>query len=276
MPVRVDAPPLKSLDVALEVLEALDGAPELGVSEVARRVGISKAATHRILTTLARRGYVAQNASTAQYAIGPRLRRFSHIAAEGVDVITAARPFMIELRDATGDQVHLATLDGAESVYIAREDGLHPVQVISRVGARSPAHCVATGKALLAHASAGLQHQIAAGDLTRYTPLTHADEADLLAELAWIRARGCSVNRGEWRSEVRGVAAPVSDSSGRVVAAVGVCSPAGRLTDDRIEPTCDLVIETARRLSARLGWNPPAATGTVVTKQGGMTQHAGR
>ena len=273
---RVDAPPLKSLDVALEVLEALDGAPELGVSEVARRVGISKAATHRILTTLARRGYVAQNASTAQYAIGPRLRRFSHIAAEGVDVITAARPFMIELRDATGDQVHLATLDGAESVYIAREDGLHPVQVISRVGARSPAHCVATGKALLAHASAGLQHQIAAGDLTRYTPLTHADEADLLAELAWIRARGCSVNRGEWRSEVRGVAAPGSDSSGRVVAAIGVCSAAGRLTDDRIEPTCDLVIETARRLSARLGWNPPAATGTVVTKQGGMTQHAGR
>ncbi|MFN8662301.1 MAG: IclR family transcriptional regulator [Thermomicrobiales bacterium] len=268
---RADAPPLKSLDVALEVLEALDGAQELGVSEVARRVGISKAATHRILTTLARRGYVAQNAATAQYAIGPRLRRFSHIAAEGVNVITASRPFMTELRDATGDQVHLATLDGAESVYIAREDGLHPVQVVSRVGARSPAHCVATGKALLAHASPALQHQIAAGDLTRYTPLTHASEADLLAELARIRARGCAINRGEWRSEVRGVAAPVYDSSGRVVAAIGVCSPASRLTDERIDPTCDLVIDTARRLSARLGWNPPAATGTVVIKQEGNT-----
>ncbi len=273
---RADAPPLKSLDVALEVLEVLDGAPELGVSEVARRVGVSKAAAHRMLTTLARRGYVVQNAATTQYAIGPRLRRFSHIAAEGVDVITAARPFMTDLRDATGDQVHLATLDGAESVYIAREDGLHPVQVISRVGARSPAHCVATGKALLAHASPALQHQVAAGGLTRYTPLTHADEADLLAELARIRARGCSINQGEWRSEVRGVAAPVYDSSGRVVAAIGVCSPSSRLTDERIDPTCDLVIDTAQRLSARLGWNPPAATGTVVMNLGGNTQHAGR
>jgi DNA-binding IclR family transcriptional regulator len=84
------------------------------------------------------------------------------------------------------------------------------------------------------------------------------------------------VNRGEWRSEVRGVAAPVYDSSGRVVAAIGVCSPASRLTDERIDPTCDLVIDTAQRLSARLGWNPPAATGTIVTKQGGNTQHAGR
>lgn len=273
---RVDAPPLKSLDVALEVLEALDGAPELGVSEVARRVGISKAATHRILTTLARRGYVAQNAATAQYAIGPRLRRFSHIAAEGVDVITAARPFMIDLRDATGDQVHLATLDGAESVYIAREDGLHPVQVVSRVGARSPAHCVATGKALLAYASLGLQQQVASGDLTRYTPLTHASETDLLAELARIRARGCAMNVGEWRSEVRGVAAPVYDSGGSVVAAIGVCSPSSRLTDERLEPTCDLVIDTARRLSARLGWQAPTATEPIVINQGGRTQDAGR
>jgi DNA-binding IclR family transcriptional regulator len=274
--VRADAPPLKSLDVALEVLDALDGAPEFGVSGIARRAGISKAAAQRIFSTLARRGFMAQNAATAQYAVGPRLRRFRHIAAEGVDVITAARPYMIELRDATGDQVLLATLDGAESVYIAREDGLHPVQVVLRVGVCSPAHCVATGNALLAHAAPALQHQIASGGLTRYTSLTHADEADLLAELARIRARGCSVNRGEWRSEVRGVAAPVYDSSGRVVAAIGVCSPASRLTDERIDATCNLVIDSAQRLSARLGWRPLAAAGTVVTEQEGNMQHAGR
>ncbi|MFT4041194.1 MAG: IclR family transcriptional regulator, partial [Thermomicrobiales bacterium] len=218
MPDRSAAPPLKSLDTVLDVLEALDGAPELGVSELARRVGISKAAAHRILTTLARRDYVIQNAATTQYAIGPRLRRFSHIAHEGVDVLTAARPFMIELRNATGDQVHLATLEGHESVYIAKEDGLHPVQVISRVGARNPAHCVATGKALLAYASPAALGQVIAAGLPRYTPLTHASEADLRAELASIRETGCSINRGEWRSEVRGIAAPVFDSSGRVVA----------------------------------------------------------
>lgn len=258
MPFREDGPPLKSLDVSLQVLEALDnGAPERGISDLAREVGASKAAVYRILSTFARRGYVAQNPVTSRYAIGPRLRRFSHVASGTLDLLTVARPFLTELRDATLDTVHLAVLEGGEAVYVAKEVGLHPVQVTSRVGARCPAHCVATGKALLAHAGDETWQRLLGPGLTRFTPLTHAEPDDFRQEMARIQECGCAVNRGEWRAEVRGVAAPVFDGSGHAVAAIGVCSPDSRMPDSRFDEACETVKDIAARLSGQLGGMPP-------------------
>lgn len=254
---RTNEPALKSLDVALRLLEALDnGAPERGVSDLSRELGVSKAAVYRILSTLMVRGYATQNPATSQYAIGPRLRRFSHVAAGKLDLQSVARPFMTQLRDATLDTVHLAVLEGGEAVYIAKEDGLHPVQVTSRVGGRCPAHCVATGKALLAHADGAVQERLLDAGLTRYTPLTHAEPDDFRQEMDRIQAGGCAINMGEWRTEVRGVAAPVFDSTGRAVAAIGVCSPAQRMPGSRLHETCALVTDIAARLSQQLGGAP--------------------
>lgn len=252
-------PMLKSLDLSLRVLEALDnGMPERGVSALAREVGASKAAVYRILSTLQRREYVVQNPSTSQYAIGPALRRFGRVAASRLNLPAAARPFMVELRDLTEDAVHLAILDGAEAVYVAKEEGLHPVQVMSRVGARCPAHCVATGKALLAYADDAVHDRLVVAGLTRYTPLTHAEPDDFRQEMARIREHGYAVNEGEWRTEVRGVAVPVFDGSGRAVAAIGVCSPAVRMPDERVFATIPIVLDVASRLSAHLGAPTPA------------------
>ena len=170
---RADDPPLKSLDMALRVLEALDnGAPERGVSDLARELGVSKAAVYRILSTLALRGYVTQNPATAQYAIGPRLRRYSHVATGKLDLQTVARPFMTELRDATLDTVHLAVLEGGEAVYIAKEDGLHPVRNVSRRSSLSRA-LRRYRQALLAYADATVP---GAASLWRTHPL-HAVDA---------------------------------------------------------------------------------------------------
>ena len=253
---RDGAPVLKSLDVSLQVLEALDGgAPERGVSDLAREVGASKAAVYRILTTLAQRGYVIQNPATTHYAIGPRLRRFSHVAAGKLDLVSVARPYMTELRDATLDTVHLAVLEGGEAVYIGKEDGLHPVQVTSRVGARCPAHCVATGKALLAFGDSAARERLLNAGLTRYTPLTHVEAVDFEREMARTRERGCAINTGEWRTEVCGVAAPIWDA-GEVVAAIGVCSPASRMPDSRLSEVSAIVTRIAARLSTQLGGMP--------------------
>jgi DNA-binding IclR family transcriptional regulator len=268
---RSAGPPLKSLDVSLQVLEALDaGVPERGISDLARDLGISKAAIYRILSTFARRGYVAQNPATSRYAIGPRLRRFSHVASGKLDLLSVARPFMLELRDVTLDTVHLAVLEGGEAVYIAKVDGLHPVQVTSRIGARCPAHCVATGKALLAHTDATVLDQLLGFGLTRYTALTHADPDDFRQELIRIRERGCAINTGEWRTEVRGVAAPIFDGSGCVLAAVGVCSPAPRMPDSRLPEVCASVMDAANRLSTQLGVAPRTDSIREMSLQEGM------
>lgn len=247
-------PMLKSLDLSLRVLEALDdGTPERGISELAREVGSSKSTIYRVLSTLACRGYVIQNPVTSLYSTGPRLRRFGRAAVSRLDLPTAARPFMAELRDETQDTVHLAILDGDEAVYVAKEEGLHPVQVMSRVGTRCPAHCVATGKALLAYAGDAVHDRLVHAGLVRHTPLTQAAADDFRREMARIREQGYAVNTGEWRVEVRGVAAPIFDGAVAPVAAIGVCGPATRMPEERILTMVRSVVDVAARLSAHIG-----------------------
>lgn len=258
-----DDPLLKSLDLALRVIEALDnGGTGRGVSELAREVGSNKTSVFRILATLEARGYVSRDAAGPRYAIGPRLRRFGQGALARLDLPVVAKPFLVELRDLTRESVHLAVLDGGDAIYVAKEESLHPVQVASAVGARCPAHGVATGKVLLAWAEPEAHDRLLAAGLARYTPLTHASPEAFRREMARIRAQGYAVNLGEWRSEVRGVAAPVLDGAGRAIAAVGVCCPAERLPEERIDRTIPVVVDVARRLSSHIGGVPsPAAPG---------------
>ncbi|HEX5499961.1 MAG TPA: IclR family transcriptional regulator [Thermomicrobiales bacterium] len=247
-------PPLKSLDLSLRVIEAMAAQhAERGVSDLARELRVSKATIYRILTTLEARGYVVQDPGSVRYRIGPRLRQFGQDGPARLDLPALARPFMIELRDRTRENIHLAVLDGADVIYAAKEEGLHPVQVMSNVGARCPAHCVATGKAILAFAPQADRDRVIAAGLTRHTPLTHATEEAFNGELERIQARGCAVNQGEWRLEVRGVAAPIFDAAGRAIAAMGVCGPAERMSADAIAAMVPVVTEVAARATRYIG-----------------------
>jgi DNA-binding IclR family transcriptional regulator len=250
----VRIPPLKSLDLSLRVIEAMDAThAERGVSDLARELRVSKATIYRILTTLEARGYVVQDPATVRYRIGPRLRQFGQNGPARLDLPALARPFMIELRDRTRENIHLAVLDGVDVIYAAKEEGLHPVQVMSNVGARCPAHCVATGKAILAFAPSVDRDRVVASGLTCYTPLTHATEQSFNAEMARIRAQGFAVNQGEWRLEVRGVATPIFDAASRAIAAIGVCGPANRMSVDAIADMVPIVTDAAARATRYIG-----------------------
>jgi DNA-binding IclR family transcriptional regulator len=159
------------------------------------------------------------------------------------------------LRDRTREAVHLAVLDADAAVYASKVEGLKPVQVVSSIGDRCPAHCVATGKVLLAFADERYVEGLIYRGLTRYNERTYASAKPLQEELRKIRRNGYAVNRGEWREEVRGLAAPITDGSQQVVASMGVCAPSSRLDDETIISLVPLVVEAAKKLSALLGSN---------------------
>ena len=245
---------LKSVDLALRVLESFRGEePERGVTELAKQLGVSKATVYRTLTTLERRHYVAKNPISGRYQLGPVLRQLGQVALTRVNLPLEALPYMERLRDSTGEAVHLAVLDAGEAVYVAKVDGLRPIQVVSGIGTRCPAHCVSTGKALLAYADPGYVQKLVAGGLTRYTERTHASPDSLGEELAKIRERRYAINLGEWRGEVGGVAAPVLNGNQQVIAAIGICGPRTRLEEGDMESNTTTVLETADSLSAHLG-----------------------
>jgi len=242
-----------SLQKALNVLEAFSvKTPELGITELAEALRMPKSTVHRILAALEGRGYVRQNPLTGKYRLGVKLWELGSVVVNSLGLREAARPYLEELARRTGETINLTVLDGEESLYIDEIQSTHPVRAHSYVGIRAPAHCVATGKAMLAHLPAALDQLLAKG-LARFTRHTLVDPLELQRELKEVRERGYAVNREEWRAGVCAVAAPIWDHSQRVVAAIGVSGPASRLTRERLRTLGPLAAEIAAKLSRELG-----------------------
>lgn len=258
----MDSTVLKAIDV-LEALARAEGSR--GVTEIAKEVGLTKSNVHRLLKTLESRGLVAQSAEDNRYALALRLWELGLTVIDRLDVKRVAGPYLRELGERTRETVHLSMLNDGDVVYVDKIDSPEPVRAYSRIGGRAPAYCVATGKALLAYAPDELVHAVAR-TLFPHTERTVRTEAQLRHELELVRARGYAINHGEWRESVWGLAAPIRQAPGRVVAAVGISGPALRLKPRRIKECTPIVVATANAISARLGYRAPAqATAGVAT-----------
>jgi DNA-binding IclR family transcriptional regulator len=246
----------KTLVKALRLLEHLAHAERpQGVTDLAAALGLSKSSVHRPLTTLTALGYVTQDADTGRYTASLKLWEIGSHVVERLDLKRVAAGPMAELAAATGETVHLSVLDGSDVVHIDKIECDHPIRAYSRVGGRVPAHCIATGKAMLAFQADGLI-EAAAAHLTAATPETIIDHDQLLSELAQIRRTGISISRGGWEQGVDGIAAPVRDASGAVTAGVGISGPAIRLRSRERARYAPLVAEAAAKISRALGFNP--------------------
>jgi IclR family transcriptional regulator, KDG regulon repressor len=239
----------------LRVLEHLaERSTPGGVSELARELGMTKSNIHRTLQTLVAAGYV-RAAPGGTYDCTLKVFELAGLVLGRLDVRQVAEPFMRSLADATLETIHLAVLDKTEVIYLHKIESPHPVRAYSSIGGRAPAHCVASGKALLAY-----QEDEVLGFFTDPLPVftrhSIASLDRLREELAQIREAGFAVNRGEWRESVWGLAAIVQDGTGRPVAAIGISGPVERLQDAFPARYSDVVVRIAGELSRALGFNP--------------------
>ncbi|MCF3629946.1 IclR family transcriptional regulator [Thalassospiraceae bacterium LMO-SO8] len=226
----------------LEVLAHSDRA--LGVSELAARVDLGKSNAHRLLQTLTELGYVRRDAATGTYAAAIRLWELGTAMLGHLDLRQLALPAMEALLARTRESVHLSVLDGDEVVYLHKLESPEPVRAYSAIGGRAPARCVATGKAMLAALNEAALGALAE-NLHAHTPKSITDATAFLQEMAGIRTRGYAVNAGEWQETVCGVAAPIHDPAGGVIAAIGVSGPAERLRPGRFKALGVEVTEAA-------------------------------
>lgn len=248
---RMDKTLLKGLRV-LEVISELNG-ETLTIEQIAALLGLTRSNTHRTLQTLAHAGYILRDPVTGGYRCSLKLFEMGAHLLASLDVRTLSAPFMRLLAYETGETVHLSVLEGVDVVYIDKIDSAQPIRAYSAIGGRAPAYAVATGKALLAFQPVDYlseyQHT-----LQKHTAATHVDLDALRQELREISIAGYACNHGEWRENVGGVASPVFDGLGRVVAALGVSGPLDRLTLERMENVAPLVLKNAQDLSKQLGF----------------------
>ena len=241
----------------LRILETLAhaGSDGLGVTEIATRLREHKSTVLRLLVTLENEGYVGQDPRTLAYHLRTKLFQLGSAGLAGMDLVKVARPHLDRLGALTGEVVHLGVLDEGEVVYIIKVESQHVINMYSRIGRRSPAHCTGLGKALIAYLPEDeLDRLIERRGLHRYTANTFADPTSLKAHLAEIRARGVAFDHEEHEPGVRCVSAPVRDHTGAVVASISMAAPAMRLTPEQAEAVVGVVRDTARLISEELGY----------------------
>jgi IclR family transcriptional regulator, acetate operon repressor len=212
-----------------------DEGGDLGVVQLADRLGLTLSTTHRISRALVAEGYLAQDEGRERYRLGPQALLLGQAAqrAMGIEV---ARPVMQRLADSTQESVNLGLLDADHAIVIQRIESPQPLRFSMEVGARIELHATSMGKSLLAF-NDELQDYLAGLDeqLVQLTSKTHATSASLKADLDAIRRRGWSTDDEESMMGVRCVAAPVLDPHGQARAAVAIQAPAVRMPDNRFD-----------------------------------------
>ncbi len=221
------ATPSAVIDRVSLLLDAFDGPGRLTLAQLVRRTGLPRSSVHRMLERLVQLRWLRRDGR--DYELGTRLVELGSLAVHQDRLHAAALPMLHELHRATGLVVHLSILDGTDVVYLEKIGAGMGAAIATRIGGRQPAHCTASGKAILAYRGETLDEFTALARKTRYSI---GSAAQLRPELDKVRGHGVAFDREELQQGIGCVAAPIG-SIGDAVAAVSVCGPMPRMTFDQ-------------------------------------------
>ena len=242
---------LKSVLTALDLLDCFITDSQLGVTDLATRLNISKSSAHRLLTSLCDRGFTARDAQTGRYELGLHLNELGRLAVSRLPIRQRAMPILEDLRQRTGFTIHLAVPDTANVVYVERMHGPGRFHLMAGAARSAPVHVTSSGKAIAAFDPRVAKARRSAGfPLWTSASIDSVDRFD--AALDESRRRGFAVNDQEAARGVSSVAAPVRDHTGRAVAAISMVATTPEL-QDRFESHGRLAIAAARQLAGNLG-----------------------
>lgn len=216
--------------------------------------GRPKASVHRMLATLVNLGFLDQNPETAHYRQTLKLWRLGVPALEGLDLITNARPHLEALMKSANETVHLASPDLAtgDVIYVSKFESPRSIRVQTQIGRLVPSWCTATGRTILAFNPA-MADEVLSRPLVAKTPHTETNPKRIREILRQAARDGYVVAIRENHVEMGGIAAPVRDHNGQVIAACGVAIPAFRMDSELIKRQIPLVTRAVEAISAALG-----------------------
>lgn len=246
---------VQSIDRAFDIIEVLSEENNgLGVTEIANRIGLHKSTAHRIITTMANRGYLNKNES-GNYQIGLKLIESVSCYINSLELQTEARPYIAKITGELGLTSHLGVLDGDQVVYIEKMDVFSNVRMYSQIGLHVHSYSCSLGKCLLSNYSAADLKKIMCNcSFTRFTDKTISSLDELIVDLDLVRKRGWSIDDEESEVGHRCVGAPIYDYRGDIIAAISASGPTSILTEVRIESVAAYLKEQAMEISKSMGY----------------------
>ncbi|MFG2149330.1 IclR family transcriptional regulator [Streptomyces sp. NPDC048696] len=238
----------QTVDRALSILPLLaQGPADLG--RVADHLGVHKSTALRLLRTLHEHGLVYRQ-EDQRYRLGARLFALAQEAVENLDVREIAHPHLVALNEQVGHTVHLAVYEDGEVLYIDKVESRYPVRMYSRVGKPVAITVAAVAKLLLADLPEPERRAVADKlDYPMYTSRSTPHAAAFLKELAAVREQGWADDLGGHEESINCVAAPVTGTDGRVVAAMSVSAPNVVVTAEELLGLLPQVRRTADAIS---------------------------
>ncbi|MCB1355005.1 MAG: IclR family transcriptional regulator [Maritimibacter sp.] len=228
--------------------------PELGLSELARRSGLNKTTTYRLMSELAAQGFVEQVGAGRAYRLGPAFLRLAALREQAVPMRETVQAVVTELAAATGETAHFSLLEGETLSTLAYAySPAHGTSVLMDDAEVLTFHGTSSGIAVLAFAPGDFVDRVLGEPLAARTPETVTDPQAIRATLAGVRRSGVAVSVGGFEVDVVSHAAPVFDNAARVVGAVAVAAPVTRMTDDLAARVRAAVIDRARHLTRLTG-----------------------
>lgn len=254
---RLNEEPLQgaaaSLLNGLGVLEAFSvEKPVLGVTEIAQKVNLHKSTVSRILTGLAKAGYVERDEETGRFRLGLGLIGLAGPLLAELDVRRAAHADLEALTAITGETSALAVWNGVEAIVVEMIPSPHQVKHTAAIGTRYGQYESSSVRVFLAQLPfARVEQLLEAGQITR-SPESGPDGGHR-QHLAIVKEQDYAVNDGFTSFEEVGISAVVRDYRDEVLACITVKAPRSRTGPDRIAAHLDSVMAAARSVSARLG-----------------------
>ncbi len=241
----------------IDILEVLkdNNTYGLSITEVSEKTGHSNSTVHRIMTALNKRGYIIRDDKTRKYKLGYMILQFTNVLMSDTNIKELARPYLEKLNRELKEAVHLILRSGNYGVYIDKIDSPHPIGLQVYIGKRIMLHSSAAGKVILAYMSKEKRVQILSEvGLPKFTDQTLVEFEKIEKELVEILNKGYAWNRGENRTDVYSIAAPIFDATGEVVGTLSLAGPSYRFNDENISKMVTTLTSTTRKLSNILGY----------------------
>jgi IclR family KDG regulon transcriptional repressor len=244
---------VRSVQLALDVLEAVAfSGEELGVTQLAERLKVTKGSVHRHLLTLVERGYLVQNPVTARYGLGTKSRLLARLAPEA-DLVQLAEGPMRELRDALGHSVVLSASTPRGALVLNTIPGTSPIEIGVRPGSELSFHASAQGKVLLAFSPRPQQQRVLLRPLQSFTPRTIVDPRCIEDEIMGVARLGFAAAPEQAMLGINAVAAPIFDDKDACIGAVALVGSIQFLPPEPDRAAISALKTAAQRISRQLG-----------------------
>lgn len=253
MPDRERGTTVQSVSRALDILNDFETEEELGVSELAARMGLSKSSVYGLVNTLTAYGYLQQTASK-RYRLGIRLFELGNIMHQRIDQRAEAKLLCAQLSEKLETTVHLAMHSAGDVIYIDKVNDPRSIISYSQIGKRAPMYCTAVGKAIMAHLPESYREQfVYSREMHAPAEAAPITREALEQELAAVRCQGYALDREELEKGICCIAAPVFNAAQEPQMAISASFLTGRFLTMDIEETARSVMYFADQISRKLG-----------------------